>query len=453
MNNKKITRRMLRLLSMKISITTVVVAVSTTVALFGGHIVIVSAQLEDRTTLFTVAGLLIVLSWGAAWIIPKLLSESLEEHSGILRALLIGNDDRNGEDNEDYDSQTFRHLAENVNEVFWVADQTGKKMQYASPAFEKIWGKSLEVLEEQDKNWIDTIHINDQENVSAVVAKSTNDSFDIEFRIIRADGVVRWIRNRGFPVRNDKGKLTSMVGIAEDITESKVVELAKTEFVSLASHQLRTPLSTLKWAIEVLSESTTNFSDTQKRLLDNAQAAMVRMGETINAMLTASRIQSQQISMQAKNVDVKKILNMILQTYKMQSDKKSHTVKIECPDECFVYTDENMLTEIISNLLSNAIHYTQDKGAITLSAKENKETDTVTIGVSDNGIGIPKEDQSMLFSKLFRGKNAMLMDTNGTGLGLYVSKSLTDVIGGKISFKSEENKGTSFDIELPISER
>jgi len=78
MNNKKITRRMLRLLSMKISITTVVVAVSTTVALFGGHIVIVSAQLEDRTTLFTVAGLLIVLSWGAAWIIPKLLSESLD---------------------------------------------------------------------------------------------------------------------------------------------------------------------------------------------------------------------------------------------------------------------------------------------------------------------------------------------------------------------------------------
>ena len=439
--------------SRKMSITSIMAALSTTVALIAGHIIMVSAQLDDKRTLFIVAMMLLMLSYGVAWIVPRAISESLEEHSDVLKAMLT--DSRSGgaseDGNQDGESATFRELAENVNEVFWVADETGEDLQYVSPAFEKTWGISLESLDQKRKTWIDTIHPSDRQNFVDLLEASSEKQFDTEFRIQRNDGAIRWVRARGFPVRDANEKVVRFVGIAEDITESKIVELSKTEFVSLASHQLRTPLSTLKWAMEVLNESTENFSDTQVRLLNNAQASMVRMSETINAMLTASRVQSDQVVPQTKEVNISTMLEEITSTYNIQAKRKKHSVKVLCPEDLVIQTDENILTEIVSNLVSNAIHYTPESGQITVEAKIDADKSTTTISVTDTGIGVPWEDQPMLFSKLFRGKNAMLVDTNGTGLGLYVTKSLTDALGGKIFFKSIENKGSSFSVQLPIS--
>lgn len=438
----------------RVSVTTVMTALSTTVALIAGHIIFVSAQLEDRTTLMIVVGMVLMLAWGVSWLVPKAITESVEQHSDILRALLTGSklDGKSIHENEMADeSEAFRQLAENVNEVFWVADAEGKMLQYASPAFEKIWGQSIDDLDQKNKTWIDTINIVDREKITQILDQLDKEPFDVEFRINRADGDMRWIRSRGFPVQDEAGNLRRMVGIAEDITKSKIVDLAKTEFVSLASHQLRTPLSTLKWAVEVLSEDVSNFNEIQTKLLTNAQAAIVRMGESINAMLTASRVQSGQVTPQTRTVHLCTLLQKIVETYEAQASKKKLEVTVECDEGIDVITDENMLVEIISNLLSNAIHYTNEGGKITIQTEANEKENAVVISVADNGIGVPEEDQPMLFSKLFRGKNAMLVDTNGTGLGLYVTKSLTDVLKGKVFFHSTENKGSTFSIRLPLN--
>ncbi len=437
-----------KFLTRKLSITTVLVALFTTVALVAGHIIFVSAINKDKTALILITGVLMTLSWIVAWILPRIISRSLEGHSEILHDLMMGGSNKN---DDDYDSDTFISLAETVNEVFWVSDPTGIKMQYVSPAFEKIWGRPIEKLEEQEKTWIDTIQNGDKEKVLKILDKMKKEPFSIEHRITRSDGATRWIRTKGFPIVDSRGKVTSLVGISEDITDSKIIEIAKTEFVSLASHQLRTPLSTLKWALEVMGESTENFSDTQMRLLQNAQAAMVRMGETINAMLSASRIQSEQITPQAKTIGIQRILEKVQETYRVQCRKKQQICTMECPDDLQIFTDENMFVEIMSNLLSNAIHYTKEKGEIRIEAKKDKNNKHAVIQVTDSGIGIPLEDQPMLFSKLFRSKNAKLMDTNGTGLGLYVTKSLVNVLNGQIYCSSEENKGTTFSIHLPLA--
>lgn len=438
----------------RVSVTTVMTALSTTIALIAGHIIFVSAQLEDRSTLIIVTGLVLMLSWGVSWMVPKAITESVEQHSDLMRALLTGKkDESTGKKNDDANSpegETFRQLAENVNEVFWVGDKAGRSLLYASPAFEKIWGSSIDDIEASKKTWLDTIHITDRERVIGLLADIDTEPFDTEYRINRADGAIRWIRNRAFPVQDQNGRLSRIVGIAEDVTQSKIVELAKSEFVSLASHQLRTPLSTLKWAVEILNEDTKNLSDTQERLIKNVQAAIVRMGESINAMLTASRVQSGQITAQTKKIQLCGVLQSIVETYATQAEKKKQSVAVKCTEDISVEVDENMLIEIVSNLLSNAIHYTGEGGKISIESEKDAKNNTVIIHVQDNGIGVPEADQPMLFSKLFRGKNAMLVDTNGTGLGLYVTKSLTDVLGGKVRFASTENQGSTFSVHLPM---
>lgn len=442
---------LIALFKRRVSVTTVMTALSTAVALIAGHIIFVSAQLEDRTTLMIVTGLVLMLSWGVSWLVPKAITESVEQHSNVLRALLTGKKIQSNDNSaESEEGETFRQLAENVNEVFWVAEKNGRDLQYASPAFEKIWGQSIDDLDSKKKTWVDTVHITDRERIGKLLDNIQNEPFDVEYRINRKDGVVRWIRNRGFPVQDEKGSLTRIVGIAEDITKAKIVELAKSEFVSLASHQLRTPLSTLKWAVEVLGEDMSEFSETNAKLLTNAQAAIVRMGESINAMLTASRVQSGQITPQTRSVQLCPTLQKVAETYRVQAKKKKLKMTVECSDNIELITDENMFTEIMSNLISNAIHYTDENGAISIKSTQNHNDDTVTISVQDNGIGVPEEDQPMLFSKLFRGKNAMLVDTNGTGLGLYVTKSLTDILQGKVFFTSTENKGSIFNVQFPI---
>ncbi|MBI5079554.1 PAS domain S-box protein [Candidatus Wolfebacteria bacterium] len=245
-------------------------------------------------------------------------------------------------------------------------------------------------------------------------------------------------------------KISGAIEIFRDITEEKRIERAKTEFVSLASHQLRTPLTTIKWYSEMLSENTANLSSAQKKYLDEINSGTNRMAALISAILNVSQIELGTFAMEKKPVNVPETIDRAIDLYFFKINSKQLTVIKDYEKEMpLIFTDANVIKIVADNLISNAIDYTPDKGKITIQIK--KENGNLNIKVADNGYGIPKDEQSKIFTRFYRASNVKKEVTQGTGLGLYIVKSILEHMGGEIRFESEgENKGTTFYVRIPV---
>ena len=260
------------------------------------------------------------------------------------------------------------------------------------------------------------------------------------------------------PILNDKKEVIFFVDITRDITREKEIDRAKTEFVSLASHQLRTPLSSINWYTEMLMDGDAGaLNDDQKDYLQQIYTGNQRMVDLVNALLNVSRIELGTFAITPETVDVATLAREALTDSKIQAKERSVTVKSSIARSIpRIQADSKLLRIIFDNLLSNAVKYTPEKGTVSLTLEtkpshSKKEKGRIVLTVKDTGMGIPKKQQDKIFTKLFRADNVVQTDTQGTGLGLYIIKSILDHTGGKISFKSVENKGTTFVVELPLS--
>ncbi len=286
--------------------------------------------------------------------------------------------------------------------------------------------------------------------------------FDGEIKNRRKNGEIYYVLAHISPINNDKNEVIGYIGTEEDITKEKQIDQAKTEFISLASHQLRTPLSTINWYCEMLlSGDAGQISDEQKRFVQEAYGGSQRMSKLVNALLNVSRIESGTYMVDPQNVNIIKLTRSILDESKPQIDEKKLTVTLENEDIPEIMLDPSLMTIILQNLLTNSVKYTPIGGKITVFLKQirtgelldNKPVtqDNLLIQVEDNGIGIPTSQRNQIFQKLFRADNVRRSNTDGTGLGLYLIKSLIEHSSGRIWFISEEGKGTSFFVSLPIS--
>ncbi len=254
-------------------------------------------------------------------------------------------------------------------------------------------------------------------------------------------------------------KIIGAIEIIRDSTKAMEIDKAKTEFVSLASHQLRTPLSTISWYAELLlSGDVGEITPEQKKFLEEIYSGNRRMVELVNALLNVSRIELGMFIINPAPTDVVDVAKIVLKDLKPIIDKRGTKIKeTYAKDIPKINADKNLVRIIFQNVLTNAIKYTDDGGkvdiAINTDCKDNKgaPNDHICITVSDNGYGIPKAQQDKIFTKLFRADNVAEKDTEGTGLGLYIVKSVLDNTGGTIRFESEENKGTTFYVTLPLS--
>lgn len=236
-----------------------------------------------------------------------------------------------------------------------------------------------------------------------------------------------------------------------EIAREKEIEHAKTEFVSLISHQLRTPPSTIKWYAEMLlKDEKKTLTDDQKRYIRQISTSSQQMIALTNALLNISRLEMGSFAIEPENCDLVAITKQVLEEQKIQIQEKKLQVKEEYEQNLpQVTTDPKFVSLIMKNLLTNAINFTAENGQITISlAKDGK--DHVKICVTDTGCGIPKSQQAKIFEKLFRADNARMIDRKGNGLGLYITKFIIKQIGGTITFISEENKGTTFTVTLPL---
>lgn len=228
----------------------------------------------------------------------------------------------------------------------------------------------------------------------------------------------------------------------------------KSEFISVAAHQLRTPLSAIKWATKmVLDEDAGPINAEQRNLLDQGYKSNERMINLINDLLDVSRIEAGKLEYEFVNGQIEELIEMTIQDFQQAVKHKSVDLKYNKSANVLpkIKMDPVKLKMVIENFIDNAIKYTAPGGKVEVSIKLNKGENNVEVIVSDTGVGIPKDQIPQLFSKFFRAKNVVKMQTDGTGLGLFIAKKIIEKHDGNVWVESEEGKGTQMHFALPIA--
>lgn len=241
-----------------------------------------------------------------------------------------------------------------------------------------------------------------------------------------------------------ENKVVGGIIIFRDITKQKLDEEHETEFAHVASHQLRTPLGNIQWAIEYfLSGSIGKLNKKQTDYLQTIYQQLKDMNRLVNDLLSISRIQNNKVKPLTQSIDVKKVIKKVIDDVDFYA--RASNVAINITDKAKtpkVKADLQQFRTVMQNLLENAIRYSFPHTTIHITI--TKEKKQITIGVTNSGIGIGPKDKEYIFAKFFRTKEAIDKIGDGTGLGLYITKSLTELNKGTIWFESEVNKTTTF---------
>lgn len=342
-----------------------------------------------------------------------------------------------------------------------VADKEGKII-YINKASESLLGKRREDL--VGKSFFESIPLEDEKGelipeekrpVSITLSTGATTVSTVaspSYYFVRNDKTKFPVAITATPIMLD-GKIAGAIEIFRDITEEREIDKAKNEFVSLASHQLRTPLTAISWYTEmILRGDVGEVVPGQKSYLQEIYQGNQRMIELVNTLLDVSRIDLGTLVLEPKEIKVTELADSVLkeQTPKIEEKKLVVTKKFSEDIPTFFF-DPKFLRMVLQNLLSNSVEYTPPEGKIEfLISLDEKDKNNLFIKVSDTGYGIPHSQRDKIFTKLFRADNARDKDTTGTGLGLYLIKSIVENAGGKIWFESEENHGTSFYVTLPL---
>jgi len=284
-------------------------------------------------------------------------------------------------------------------------------------------------------------------------ARDNAGPFAFSFRAILPSKQARYVHIEGKTLIDVATGERRIEGVAHDITKEMEIDRAKSEFVSLASHQLKTPITSIKWLSEVLlRKGSEPISPTQEKYINNIHDSSQSMINMINDLLNVSRIELGTLSMNITALDVKELVENVREEQKHSADEKHITLKMIYEEGLPpLSADRNLFRMVIQNLLSNAIRYTPENGSVECEvSRASTDKEFLFVRVSDTGIGIPKEERKNIFQKMYRAQNAQTSVPDGTGLGLYVVKTVVERAQGGITFESTEGTGTTFYVSVPF---
>jgi signal transduction histidine kinase len=263
-------------------------------------------------------------------------------------------------------------------------------------------------------------------------------------------------------VLDEQGNISFFVGLERDVTKEKEIDEAKSEFISLASHQMRTPLTAINWYTEMLLDGDAGkLTAKQKDYFKEIYTAGQQMNEIIKSFLHILRLETGTVAMNPISVDLPDIVRATLVESQLVIEKKKLHVIEQYPKSLPpLLIDKELVRVVLQNFISNAAKYTPEKGEITIAVEsivkggiidgKTIEHDSLLVSVHDTGIGIAAADHEKIFTKFFRADAAKRWDPNGNGIGLYMARKMVDIIGGSLWFTSEEGKGATFCVLLPI---
>jgi PAS domain S-box-containing protein len=370
--------------------------------------------------------------------------------------------------------ERFRQLAENIHEVFWIREPYDQQIVYVSPACEKIWNRSSESLYSEPGAFWEAIHSDDRDRIKVAFEKQVRGDYDEEYRVVRSDGSVCWVRDRAFPVRNETGEIYRIVGIAEDITQRKLAEefqkvaqtaqaanQAKSAFLANMSHELRTPLNAIIGYSDLLKEEAEDLGcEDFIPDLHKIQTAGKHLLSLISDILDISKIEAGRMELYLETFNPASLIDDVVSTVESLVEKNSNKFEVDCANNLGVmYADITKTRQILLNLLSNAAKFTKN-GTIKISIERvtNKSSkmqkleefpDLIMFRVADTGIGIPPEHMQHLFQAFMQGDASTTREYGGTGLGLTISRHFCLMMGGDLQVESELGCGSIFTVCLP----
>ena len=268
-----------------------------------------------------------------------------------------------------------------------------------------------------------------------------------EVRIFLADGSLRWIKTQGIVIYDEKNTPVRMLGTVLDITNNKRDEIRKNDFIAMASHELKTPLTSVKAYIQILAKRLASSGDSfVNSTLLKAGNQVNKMTDLIHAFLDLSRLESGKLQLKTTEFDINKLIEESISEANLLSPGR--VINFKFKGELSVHADQEKIGQVISNYLSNALKYSDKETTITIISA--KEKDNVKVSVTDKGIGIRPKDQQKLFQRFYRVEGDKMKNISGFGIGLYISREIIQRHKGTIGVESEEGHGATFYFTLPI---
>ncbi|MEO6905225.1 MAG: PAS domain-containing sensor histidine kinase [Ginsengibacter sp.] len=337
----------------------------------------------------------------------------------------------------------FKFLADTIPVIVWTALPNGN-FDYFNTQWYNYTG--LNFAQSVGKGWQSAEHPDDLPHVLREWNESliSGHPFKVEVRKKSANGDYRWHIMNALPFTENNGNIIRWFGVCTDIEDQKKDMERKDEFISMASHELKTPVTTLKAYTEILvMEAESNPNKVELSMLRKMDKQISKLTSLIGDLLDVSKSNSGQLNFDIERIDfnhlVKEVVNVLQLTI------KTHTIELKLSETQMVEGDKNRLGQVITNLVSNAVKYSSHANKVMITSESI--TGQIKLCVQDFGIGIPVSQQPKLFSRFFRvSKNTY----PGLGLGLYICNEIIKRHLGKMDFKSEEGKGSTFCFYLPV---
>jgi PAS domain S-box-containing protein len=348
----------------------------------------------------------------------------------------------------------FKNMADASPVLLWMADADG-----LCTFFNQTWltftGRTMD--QEWGIGWSEAVHPEDFQACIDHYVASFNDRhrFQMEYRLRRADGVYRWILDRGVPRFTPEGKFAGFIGSCVDITDSKTLEgelrgavRDRDEFLSIAAHELRTPLTSLQLQMETLSRAVARIEPVNEKLAKNSVSAMRqtrRLMSLVEQLLDLSHLTMGRLGLLPETVDLVAVINDVTERFSPIARDADCSLDVSLPVTLSGYWDRARIEQVLSNLLSNAVKYGRGRPiAIRLSSNDG----FARLTVKDHGVGISESDQARIFERFERA--VPTQNYGGFGLGLWIARELVEAHGGTISVASVPTEGSTFTVVLPI---
>ncbi|HXS59041.1 MAG TPA: PAS domain-containing sensor histidine kinase [Hanamia sp.] len=340
----------------------------------------------------------------------------------------------------------FKFLATSIPAIVWTALPNGD-YDYLNQQWYDYTGLKYE--ESIGSGWLSVIHPDDVNHSLALWNKSlvTGVPFKTEDRKLSAKGVYRWFVAHALPVRDHDQKIIGWCGVCTDIEDQKSDMEKKDEFISMASHELKTPVTSLRAYTQILMMSLEKGESTGAlQLLTKMDMQIEKLTRLIGDLLDASKTSSGQLNFYYEKIDFNAMVNEVINV--MQLSAGSHKIVLDLADTIIIDGDRNRLGQVVINLISNAIKYSPAADRIIVSSVNHD--DKITLSVQDFGIGVPLSDQLKLFSRFFRASESTYP---GLGLGLYICNEIIKRHSGKMEFESVVGKGSTFCFTIPVAQK
>ncbi len=355
--------------------------------------------------------------------------------------------------------ERFRQIAETIDQVFCIKSADLSQVLYVSPAYEELWGQTCESLYLYPFSWMESVYPQDTSKVLAAVGRQLQgEAVQEEYRIVRPNGQLRWVSCRTFPIFAADGTLQRHIALKEDISDRKHAEAnmlrslqkekelneLKSRFVSMISHEFRTPLTTIETAAELLEHYEWPAEEKQERY-QQIHAAVHHMTQLLEDVLFIGKVEAGKLAFNPQELDLAEFCEGLMADLQLTT-RGQHILTFSVHGQAKpAQFDPKLLRQILSNLLSNAVKYSAPGSTIQL--KLFHQPTQVCLQVQDDGIGISPQDQAHLFEPFHRSAN---VDTiQGTGLGLSIVKRCVDLHSGTIQVVSQLQVGTTFTVTLP----